>query len=70
MRRVHAQQQITKQQAMSQFRLLLASAPDEKILALTIDKVCAMHRVDRREAECALLVAQGNARRRMNGEAA
>lgn len=66
-RRSFGNDPITRAQAMTQFRILLASASDEKVLALTIDQVCAMHRVDRREAEAVLLARQDKIRRAAHG---
>lgn len=60
---------MTLEQGMLQFRMFLANATDERLLAMTIDRAMAMYRMDKRKAEYALLIAQQKRREEIAGRA-
>lgn len=63
MKRTYPDPRLTQRQAETQLILLLQNATPQRILAMTVDSLCATHNVDRRVVECKLLAAQGRVRR-------
>lgn len=55
--------QMTSAQAMVQARVLLASCPDEKLFALTPERLIAMHKIKLDEATVVLRACQETRRR-------
>lgn len=70
MKRPYPDKQMTQRAATVQLTLLLQNATPERILAMTVDSLCATHNVDRRVVECKLLAAQGRVRRMAVAEGA
>jgi len=54
---------MTHKQGLDSFRHFLGMATDEKVLAMTLERALCLYRMDKREAECLLLAAQGRRRR-------
>ena len=64
--RSYGSKTVTARSARTQLIQLLYSCTPERLAALTVDALVSMYRVDRREAECELIVA----RQKRAGEAA
>jgi hypothetical protein len=58
-----AKPQMTGAQAMTQLKRDLASMPDDRLFAATVDSLIHRYKVQRREMECVLLASQDSRRR-------
>ncbi len=63
-RRVHHGKPVmTQAQAMTQLKIDLASMPDDRLFAATVDSLIHRYKVQRRELECVLSASQDTRRR-------
>lgn len=54
---------MTRAQSMLQLKTDLASMPDDRLFAATVNSLFHRYKVDRRELECVLLASQDSRRR-------